>query len=251
MIAFTQQLAMQNAAYGIRANCILPGLMDTPMAVDTRARAEQPQPRRGRRRARRQGAVARQDGHRLGCRQRGAVPRLGRGQFHHRRGLAGRRRRAGEDRMRSARRVRRTLSALPRLTLPVARQGGNCWPLEPARSTRHRGELGQLAAGSTPRASSGRRRWWSWIAWTTRAHMSRRWKSPRSIICVETIDRGARGTVSVLGDDRPRDEVRLRDQSSPRHVYSLMDLPSRKRICLLGRTISSCVPARSNHSRPL
>jgi NAD(P)-dependent dehydrogenase (short-subunit alcohol dehydrogenase family) len=39
MIAFTQQLALHNAPYGIRANCILPGLMDTPMAVDTRARA--------------------------------------------------------------------------------------------------------------------------------------------------------------------------------------------------------------------
>jgi NAD(P)-dependent dehydrogenase (short-subunit alcohol dehydrogenase family) len=39
MIAFTQQLALQNAPYGIRVNCILPGLMDTPMAVDTRARA--------------------------------------------------------------------------------------------------------------------------------------------------------------------------------------------------------------------
>src|SRR5436305_1004846 len=38
-IAFTEQLALQNASYGIRANCILPGLMDTPMAVDTRARA--------------------------------------------------------------------------------------------------------------------------------------------------------------------------------------------------------------------
>ncbi len=38
MIEFTKQLAMQNAEYGIRANCILPGLMDTPMAVDTRAR---------------------------------------------------------------------------------------------------------------------------------------------------------------------------------------------------------------------
>ncbi|MGH7073162.1 MAG: SDR family NAD(P)-dependent oxidoreductase, partial [Stellaceae bacterium] len=38
IIAFTQQLAIQNAEYGIRANCILPGLMDTPMAVDTRAR---------------------------------------------------------------------------------------------------------------------------------------------------------------------------------------------------------------------
>jgi NAD(P)-dependent dehydrogenase (short-subunit alcohol dehydrogenase family) len=39
MIAFTQQLALHNAPYGIRANCILPGLIDTPMAVDTRARA--------------------------------------------------------------------------------------------------------------------------------------------------------------------------------------------------------------------
>ncbi len=39
MIAFTEQVAYQNAEYGIRANVILPGLMNTPMAVDTRARA--------------------------------------------------------------------------------------------------------------------------------------------------------------------------------------------------------------------
>jgi NAD(P)-dependent dehydrogenase (short-subunit alcohol dehydrogenase family) len=39
MVAFTKQLAIQNAEYGVRANVILPGLMDTPMAVDTRARA--------------------------------------------------------------------------------------------------------------------------------------------------------------------------------------------------------------------
>jgi NAD(P)-dependent dehydrogenase (short-subunit alcohol dehydrogenase family) len=38
MIAYTQQIAIQNAEFGIRANVILPGLMDTPMAVDTRAR---------------------------------------------------------------------------------------------------------------------------------------------------------------------------------------------------------------------
>src|SRR5258706_15940362 len=38
MVAYTQQIAIQNAEYGIRANVILPGLMDTPMAVDTRAR---------------------------------------------------------------------------------------------------------------------------------------------------------------------------------------------------------------------
>ena len=39
MIAYTQQIAIQNASFGVRANVILPGLMDTPMAVDTRARA--------------------------------------------------------------------------------------------------------------------------------------------------------------------------------------------------------------------
>jgi NAD(P)-dependent dehydrogenase (short-subunit alcohol dehydrogenase family) len=38
MVAYTQQLAIQNAEHGVRANVILPGLMDTPMAVDTRAR---------------------------------------------------------------------------------------------------------------------------------------------------------------------------------------------------------------------
>jgi NAD(P)-dependent dehydrogenase (short-subunit alcohol dehydrogenase family) len=38
MVAFTEQVASRNARYGIRANVILPGLMDTPMAVDTRAR---------------------------------------------------------------------------------------------------------------------------------------------------------------------------------------------------------------------
>ena len=39
MIAFTEQVAIQNAGHGIRCNTILPGLMDTPMAVDTRVRA--------------------------------------------------------------------------------------------------------------------------------------------------------------------------------------------------------------------
>jgi NAD(P)-dependent dehydrogenase (short-subunit alcohol dehydrogenase family) len=36
LITFTRQLAMQNADYGVRANAILPGLMNTPMAVDRR-----------------------------------------------------------------------------------------------------------------------------------------------------------------------------------------------------------------------
>jgi len=35
---FTHHLAMENAAHGIRANVILPGLMDTPMAIERRAR---------------------------------------------------------------------------------------------------------------------------------------------------------------------------------------------------------------------
>ena len=36
--SITHQMAMANARYGIRVNAIMPGLMDTPMAVDTRAR---------------------------------------------------------------------------------------------------------------------------------------------------------------------------------------------------------------------
>lgn len=39
MITFTRQLAIQNADCGIRANAILPGLMNTPMAVDRRIEA--------------------------------------------------------------------------------------------------------------------------------------------------------------------------------------------------------------------
>ena len=36
VIALTEHLAIRNAEYGIRANTILPGLMDTPMAVEYR-----------------------------------------------------------------------------------------------------------------------------------------------------------------------------------------------------------------------
>ena len=39
MISFTRQIAIQNADRGVRANVILPGLMDTPMAVDRRVEA--------------------------------------------------------------------------------------------------------------------------------------------------------------------------------------------------------------------
>jgi NAD(P)-dependent dehydrogenase (short-subunit alcohol dehydrogenase family) len=38
LVAFTQQLAIQNATHGVRANCILPGIIDTPMSVDQRVR---------------------------------------------------------------------------------------------------------------------------------------------------------------------------------------------------------------------
>ena len=37
--ALTQSIASSNARFGIRANAIMPGLMDTPMAVDAPARA--------------------------------------------------------------------------------------------------------------------------------------------------------------------------------------------------------------------
>ena len=38
VLALTEQLALQNAPFGIRVNCILPGLISTPMAVETRSR---------------------------------------------------------------------------------------------------------------------------------------------------------------------------------------------------------------------
>ena len=36
--AYTQSLALGNARYGIRANAIMPGLMNTPMAIEGQAK---------------------------------------------------------------------------------------------------------------------------------------------------------------------------------------------------------------------
>ena len=40
MVSFTRQIAIQNADVGVRANTILPGLMNTPMAVYRRVRRD-------------------------------------------------------------------------------------------------------------------------------------------------------------------------------------------------------------------
>ena len=42
VIALTEQLAQANARYGIRANVILPGLMNTPMAIEARITETKP-----------------------------------------------------------------------------------------------------------------------------------------------------------------------------------------------------------------
>jgi NAD(P)-dependent dehydrogenase (short-subunit alcohol dehydrogenase family) len=42
VVAFTENLAAHNARYGVRANSILPGLMNTPMAIESRVAAGTP-----------------------------------------------------------------------------------------------------------------------------------------------------------------------------------------------------------------
>lgn len=42
VVALTENLAMANARYGIRVNAILPGLMNTPMAIESRVAAGTP-----------------------------------------------------------------------------------------------------------------------------------------------------------------------------------------------------------------
>lgn len=54
VVAFTEQLAISQAAFGIRANVILPGLMNTPMAIENRV---------GRNGATREQVVAERDSH--------------------------------------------------------------------------------------------------------------------------------------------------------------------------------------------
>ena len=92
MVAFTKQIAIQNAKYGIRANVILPGVMDTPMAVDTRGPCLEPPARGDRGGARCAGASGRKDGHGLGRCVRRPLPRIRRGPFRDRRRAARRRR---------------------------------------------------------------------------------------------------------------------------------------------------------------
>ena len=92
MIAFTEQLAYQNAQYGIRANVILPGPDEyADGGRYPRARIQE-EPRRSRGRARQQGAAAPENGHRLGRRQRRAVSCVRRSKLYYRRNAAGRRR---------------------------------------------------------------------------------------------------------------------------------------------------------------
>jgi NAD(P)-dependent dehydrogenase (short-subunit alcohol dehydrogenase family) len=42
VVALTENLAAANAEYGVRANVILPGLMNTPMAIESRVAAGMP-----------------------------------------------------------------------------------------------------------------------------------------------------------------------------------------------------------------
>jgi hypothetical protein len=99
MIAYTQQIAIQNAELGVRANVILPGLMETPMAVENRVKAwgktrDQVVAERNA-----QVPLRHQMGTAWDVANAGTVPRLGRGELRHRRGAAGGRWRDGAHRL--------------------------------------------------------------------------------------------------------------------------------------------------------
>jgi NAD(P)-dependent dehydrogenase (short-subunit alcohol dehydrogenase family) len=87
VVAFTEQLAYQNAAFGVRANVILPGLMDTPMAVDTRAREWQKKSRRGSGRTQCASATRGKNGHWLGRGVCSVISRFGGGKICYRRDI--------------------------------------------------------------------------------------------------------------------------------------------------------------------
>ena len=82
--AYTQTLALGNAKYGIRANVIMPGLMETPMAIEGLSAGARHRQGEADRAAARRGAARRAHGHRVGRGLGGGLPRLRRGALHHR-----------------------------------------------------------------------------------------------------------------------------------------------------------------------
>ena len=146
--ALTHSIAMGNARYGIRANVIMPGLMNTPMAIEGISAA------RG---ISKQQLIAERDarvplggkmGTRLGRRLRRAVSRLRRGAVHHRRDAAGRRRAERADRLVSV--ARRGLLETQRQPRLVSEQHIDPAVPQPAGPLR----AGRAVAPRGPRAAT-------------------------------------------------------------------------------------------------
>jgi len=85
MVVSPSRLAYQNAQYGIRANVILPGLITRDGRSIPRPRIQKSRAEGRRGPARTRKCRCAEDGHRLGRRQRRAVPGFRRSQLHHRR----------------------------------------------------------------------------------------------------------------------------------------------------------------------